>query len=87
MVNDRLDHLLTYEYMANFPLRPQLSSGPITSLASSRQAIWMSVGQAILFAIRHITRQFDRNTPIMFMSCMVPPDPLRQPKSLWHVRG
>jgi hypothetical protein len=66
MVNDRLDHLLTY--VANFELSPHLSSGPIT-------LIWMSIGQAILFAIGHITRQFDRNTDHVHVMHCAPRSP------------
>jgi hypothetical protein len=58
-------------------LLTQLTSDPITS-------IWLSIGQARDIIRRWPHHSPDRSPPIMHGGA---PRSLRQPKSLWHVRG
>jgi hypothetical protein len=76
MVNDKLDHLLTFE--TNFPL----ISPPIRSLWF--RCRWDNRYYTPFFA----TALASCSTPFLFMPCiasLIPPA-AEDPKSLWHVR-
>lgn len=76
MVNDKLEHLLTFE--TNFPL----SSPPIRSLWF--RCRWDNRYYTPFFA----TALASCSTPFLFMPCiasLIPPA-AEDPKSLWHVR-